>query len=103
MHRLIMNADEEVLVDHRDHNGMNNLESNLRIATRSQNNQNKKSARSDSKTSVRGVTFDKESNKFKAHIAINGKQKTLGRFTDIEDAKKAVIEARKEHMPFSEG
>src|SRR6185437_13748204 len=41
MHILIMGRKG---IDHRDHNGLNNQRSNLRIATGSQNNQNMRSA-----------------------------------------------------------
>lgn len=43
MHRFIMNASNpEIFIDHKDRNGLNNQKSNLREATRSQNNANKK-------------------------------------------------------------
>lgn len=41
MHRLIMNAPEGSLIDHVDHNGLNNQKANLRICTKQQNQQNR--------------------------------------------------------------
>lgn len=42
MHRLLMDAPKGMLVDHRDGNGLNNQrQSNLRLATRFQNNLNR--------------------------------------------------------------
>lgn len=103
MHRLILGLDDaDIVVDHRDHNGLNNKRDNIRVSDRILNPQNKKGARSDSKTGVRGVTFDKESQKFKAHVSVDGKQKTLGRFSTIDEAEQAVKEARRKYMPFSE-
>jgi hypothetical protein len=40
MHRVITNAPAGMMVDHRDHNGLNNRRSNLRLCTREQNAQN---------------------------------------------------------------
>lgn len=43
MHRVVMGVDDpKVFVDHRDFNGLNNRRTNLREATRKQNDQNKK-------------------------------------------------------------
>lgn len=41
MHRLIMNAPRGLVVDHIDHCRLNNVKSNLRIATMTENNQNR--------------------------------------------------------------
>ena len=42
MHRLIMNAPDDLEVDHIDRNGLNNCRFNLRLATRSQQRANQK-------------------------------------------------------------
>jgi hypothetical protein len=44
MHRVIMNPSNEMEVDHRDGNGLNNQKSNLRVCTPSQNMANRRSA-----------------------------------------------------------
>ena len=46
----------------------------------------------------KGVTFDKSRNKWMAHIKLNGKHKTLGRFVKFEDAVKARKEAEEKYF-----
>jgi hypothetical protein len=48
------------------------------------------------------VSWNSKHKRWYAVIKINGKKKWLGSFQTIEEAEKAVIEARKEFMPFSE-
>lgn len=61
LHRLIMNAKENETIDHIDRNDLNNRKSNLRIVNTSYNLQNRKTW---SKTKLKGVSFNKNLNKF---------------------------------------
>ena len=92
MHRILTNADDDVMVDHRDGDGLNNTRQNLRFATRSQNQQNKGPQKSN-KTGVKGVYFCKIRKKYRATINANKKFYDLGRYEKIEDAEKAYIKA----------
>lgn len=83
-------------IDHIDGNPTNNKIENLRIATHSENMRNAK-LRKDSKSQVKGVYWCKSKKKWKAVLTFNGKQHYLGRFIDLELAKKAVNEARLVH------
>lgn len=86
MHRKIMKIkDQHILVDHKDHDGLNNQRSNLRIATVSQNMRNKKSAINSSSKYV-GVTFYESKGKWVSRIYINGKNILLGSFENELDA-----------------
>jgi len=93
LHRLIMNAPDNLDVDHIDGNGLNNTKTNLRLATRSQNNMNRVGK---SKTSpYKGVCWDKSKQRYMAQIAINNSNKYIGRFTTAIEAalaydKKAI-------------
>ena len=72
-----------MVVDHKDGDGLNNQESNLRVITYRQNSQN----RHDKPTSkYPGVSWHKLTKKWIAHISISGKVYHLGSFTTEEEA-----------------
>jgi hypothetical protein len=102
LHRVITEVGEGLVVDHINHNTLDNRKCNLRICTNSQNNQNRKGAQVNSKSGIRGVYWVKGTNKWMADISVGGKRIFIGYFKNIEDAKKAVIEARAKHMPYSQ-
>lgn len=100
-HRWITNAPDGMEVDHKNHDGLINLDDNLRICTHAENKQNLKGSYKNSKSGIRGVVWNKCSRKWQAHIKINGKQIHLGLFDDIIEAEKVVVKARSEKMPYS--
>lgn len=79
MHREIMNAPPEMLVDHREHNGLDNRKSNLRICTRAENTRNQRLHKRGS-TGYKGVSWHKKQKIFHAYIGYNSKKIWLGRF-----------------------
>ncbi len=89
--------------DQIDHvNGVkgDNRIANLREATRSENQGNLRQARSDSKTGLLGVHWNKPNKKFMAQIMFSGKQKYLGLFDTAEQAHQAYLVAKRELHPF---
>ena len=91
-HRVIwkiVNGDidnyEKFDIDHIDGNGLNNKISNLRLVTRSQNNQNMK-LRKDNSSGQYGVFYRKDINKWVARIHVKRKCVTLGYFNSKKDA-----------------
>jgi hypothetical protein len=93
MHRLIMSPPADMNVDHRDCDGINNRRSNLRICTDQENSRNRRT-RKDSRTRIKGVTWNKFHQKFAAHICTGGgKQKHLGYFSTAEAAADAYRNA----------
>lgn len=86
------------LIDHIDGNKHNNAIANLRLVDARVNAQNQKRAMSHSATGLLGVTFEKQTCKYKAAININGKtSKTLGRFTTAEEAHQSYLSAKRMH------
>lgn len=82
--------------DHIDRNALNNLESNLRPATASENSRNTPIPRNN-KTGYIGVSWNTRQGKYEACIKIGDKTKHLGFFTNKEDAIRARLKAEKEY------
>lgn len=94
MHRLIMGVSKGQLIDHVNHNQLDNRRENLRLCTFGQNRMNTK-VHVNSKTGVRNVYFDKTVGGFKAQVKSNG-VKYQKRFPSIEEASAWAIAKRKE-------
>lgn len=93
VHRIIwvlMTKEQPKEVDHIDGNGLNNRWENLRNVSHSLNGKNQKK-HSTNTSGKGGVTYRKDSGKWRARIIVDGKSISLGTFTEKEDA----IEARK--------
>lgn len=78
MHRLLCAGP---VVDHRDGDGLNNTRSNLRPATDSLNQANRRKVAGTS-SRFKGVTFDAARGKWSAQISVGGQHYNLGRFDD---------------------
>ncbi len=90
MHRVIMNAPKGLVVDHINHNTLDNRRKNLRLCTWAQNNQNRRPSKRKNKLSkYKGVSFDKKRKVFRVLIWHNKKQYFLGTFKDEKEAAKA--------------
>jgi len=80
-------------IDHRDHDAGNNTWSNLRSATRSQNQHNHRIG-SNNTSGVKGVTWSKARQKWNAEIVVNGKREYFCTFTDKDKAITEIKAAR---------
>lgn len=94
MHRLVMDATEDYLVDHINRNPLDNRKSNLRVCTQAENSRNVGVSQSNT-TGFKGVYFEKLNNKYRARIKYNGERISLGCYTNAIDAaiaydKKAI-------------
>ena len=96
VHRLVWLMHHGVLPEFLDHingNKLDNRIENLRPATKSQNNQNKR-LYSNNTSGVKGVCWHKRIKKWQVNVRVNGKQKSFGFFDDIELAELVASEAR---------
>lgn len=88
MHRMINNTPKGFDTDHRDGNGLNNTRSNLRTATRIQNQHNRSPNRKG--TSIyKGVYWDKQKSCWRSSIRLNGRSHHVGLFRDEKEASQA--------------
>ena len=69
------NIDQKTIVDHIDGNPRNNHIINLRVATPSQNSMNSKT-QPNTVTKIKGIDWNKASNRFRARVCVNGKRYT---------------------------
>lgn len=101
MHRLLLNAPKGMDVDHIDGNGLNNQRSNIRLATRAQNQMNKKKKPACSSI-YKGVYFRKCRRKWISYIRINKQKTFVGYFdTEVEAALAWNEAAKKNHGKFA--
>lgn len=92
LHRTIMGLgrNDKRIVDHVDRDGRNNMRSNLRICTPSQNNMNRSPAKVGKFWSkYKGVSYDKRQKMWSASIGMEGRKKTIGWYKDEKKAAKS--------------
>jgi len=97
MHREIMHAQPGQECDPLDHNGLNNYKQNLRLCTRAENQHNRKKHKKGS-SQHKGVCWHKRTHKWQARVQSDGKQHSLGYFTDEKEAARAYDRAAKKHF-----
>jgi hypothetical protein len=85
MHREILQAKDDMDVDHWDGNGLNNQRYNLRECPHADNMKNQK-VNSVNKTGYKGVYWNKKNRKYVANIGVGGTCVYLGSFETAEDA-----------------
>lgn len=84
MHRVILDMkDSKLEVDHINGNGFDNRKSNLRACTRQQNSFN---AKGKGLSKYKGVYWCTKTNRWRAQIKGDGKNRNLGRFLIEKDA-----------------
>lgn len=89
MHREINKTPAGLLTDHINRNKLDNRKENLRTATQQQNQWNKPTSRKNPSSHYKGVSFCAQTKKWRASIEINGKYKSIGRFSEEINAAQA--------------
>ena len=102
VHRIIWiilfgNIPTDFFIDHINGKKTDNRLENLRLATNSQNQQNRPAPKNSS-SGYRGVTWHKSVSKWMARICINRKRQTIGFFDSAEEAYNAYKEEAKKQF-----
>ena len=92
LHRFVIDAPKNKIIDHINHNVLDNRKNNLRICTQNDNVKNK-SKQINNTSGVTGVSWYKKYEKWRVRIQVNNKDILIGYFDDKEEAIKARKEA----------
>ena len=96
LHREILGREcEGLLVDHINHDPLDNRRCNLRAVTPSQNQQNRRGVARNNKLGLRGVYLVKSTGKYEAHARLHGKRYTAGWHSTPSQAAEAAQELRR--------
>ena len=107
LHRLLMDPPKGMVIDHINHNGLDNRRENLRICTRAENSRNRGKQKNNT-SGYKGVCWYKRDKKWRAQIKKDSKKIHIGYFDIIEDAARAYDAKAKElfgefaHLNFPE-
>src|ERR1700690_799106 len=98
LHRLIMGYPEKLLVDHKNHNLLDNRRQNLRICSIAENNRNTNKKKITS-SKFKGLSYEPNASKinpWRVSINFNGKSLSVGRFPNERWAAMAYDIAAKD-------
>ena len=90
LHRFVRKVtDSDIEVDHRNGDGLDCRKRNLRVTDRLGNSRNRRQAYITNTTGVNGVSWDASRRKFKVDISVRGKVIYVGRYTSLQEARRA--------------
>lgn len=94
LHRVLMNPDPKMLVDHINGKELDNRRSNLRLVTKSGNMQNRRGLQTNNRSGFPGVCFDTARGRWLGFVRINKRVQFWQHFTTREEAAQAVAAER---------
>ena len=94
LHRYIMDCPDDMVIDHINHNRLDNRKCNLRICTQSENMQNRF-------IEDRNICWSKKSNGWQVSLKINNKSIQIGTYKNLEIARQKAKEAREKYFTHS--
>ena len=99
LHKFVMDAKDDEVVDHINHDTLDNTKENLRCIPWKNNSTNRKSRNSNNKSGYRNVSWSKNENKWLVQLQINKKNTVLGKFVyeDLDKAGQFAEEMRQKY------
>ena len=104
LHRFLLGLEpgDPRKVDHINHDPLDNRRCNIRICTHQQNHQNRRrTGDRDTSSRYRGVSYNRQKQRWHAYGCLGGQIHHLGFFTDEQEAADAAAAWRELHMPFT--
>jgi len=95
LHRLLMDPPKGMMIDHINHNGLDNRRENLRICTRAENGRNRGKQKNNT-SGYKGVYWAKSNKRWRAQIKKDNKLIHIGMFDILEEAARAYDAKAKE-------
>lgn len=100
MHRLLIDAPDGYMVDHRNRDSLDNRRENLRLCTNAQNQANSPSRGGTSR--FKGVTWNARKRRWLVAFRANGQYRFVGYFRDEEEAARAFdVASLRANGPFA--
>ena|SRR5699024_2048548 len=98
LHQIIANNPPKTVVDHANHNTLDNTRDNLRVVSYAVNGQNRRGAQVNNVNSGYRNVYRNQSGNWYVRLTKEGKAIHVGTYTDVEEANRRAIEARQKHF-----
>jgi hypothetical protein len=97
LQRWIFGDPDDKTIDHKNHDTFNNKRSNLRVSDKEKNAKNRGSKNVNNKSGYRNVCWNKQYKQWMVQIMVDGKNKRIGYFDDVDEAGTYAEKMRQEH------